>query len=145
MQQMSAFMTIWIAGLAQWRGIATKHSAFCICLFALFTYFAIWNWSYLPATEGWFIASSMLMSEGKRLYVDFFAYLPPIYYLLTWFIAEVFQNSLDAFRTIGLLVHLNFCNHIFAVLLLEISKISIVAQCTISIVVYDLWQCVYFL
>ena len=82
------------------------HWAFFGSLTAFFAFLASWNWSYLPVTEGWFILAGEWITEGQLPYVDFYAYLPPVYYWLNAALYFVFSDNVDAYRLFGMLVNL---------------------------------------
>lgn len=50
-------------------------------------FIASFSFSYWPVTEGWFVLAGLEMLRGQVPYVDFSAYLPPLYYWLSTLLA----------------------------------------------------------
>jgi len=82
-----------------------RHGAFVACFLVFLGFLGSLNWSYLPLTEGWFVLAGKEISEGRLPYVDFYAYLPPVYYWLNAAVYYLFSNDVDAYRWLGLIIH----------------------------------------
>ena len=79
--------------------MSNKFFLFFIILFNIFL--SSWNYSYMPVTEGWFLLSGKLISEGKLPYIDFYAYLTPFYYWYSFFLYVASDNLIFFSRFIG--------------------------------------------
>jgi hypothetical protein len=67
-------------------------------------YNALFAFSFLPITEGWFSAYAHLILEGKVLYRDVYLYLTPFYPMALSAIVWMFGDSFFVLRVIGVFI-----------------------------------------
>jgi hypothetical protein len=67
-------------------------------------YNALFAFSYLPLTEGWFSAFAHLILEGKMPYRDFYLYLTPFYPMALAAVIGLFGDSFFALRVVGVCI-----------------------------------------
>lgn len=79
-------------------------------------YNALFAFSFLPLTEGWFSAYAHLILEGRVPYRDFYLYLTPAYPMALAAFIGVFGDSIWALRLGGVLVVLAIALLLYRVL-----------------------------
>lgn len=67
-------------------------------------YNALFAFSFLPLTEGWFSAYAHLILDGKVPYRDFYIYLTPFYPMALAAIVGLFGDSFFVLRMVGIFI-----------------------------------------
>jgi hypothetical protein len=123
------------ASLSNTRNI--NSIALALTLVSIFSYNYLFSFSYLPITEGWFLAYAKLIANGAMPYKDFYLYLTPVYPLLITFFISIFGDSLYAQRILGIFVILAISTIVFLLLNRKFSAQSSFAGTVVAIIYYQ--------
>ncbi len=103
----------------------------------LLGYNLLFNFSFLPLTEGWFSSYAHLVISGKVPYKDFYLYLTPLYVWIISLITYIFGTSLFALRVFGLLITCSIGLLLFKIFRFKFSPAASFVGATIAILYYQ--------
>ncbi len=101
----------------------TKVLCWISAVFIVLLYNYLYSFSFLPLTDGWFIAYGKLINEGMTPYKDFYLYLTPLYPLLVAQFIEVFGESFFGLRLLGFFITLLITSLLFIILSIRFKPI----------------------
>ena len=87
-------------------------------------YNALFAFSFLPLTEGWFSAYAHLILEGKVLYRDLYLYLTPFYPMALSAVVWLFGDSFFVLRVIGIFIIITIAVLLYLILAKRFSPSS---------------------
>lgn len=126
----------YIHALINNSGRVNKFALF-MSLACILLYNYLFSFSYLPITEGWFLAYAKLITNGAMPYKDFLLYLTPLYPLTIAFFIFIFGDGLFAQRILGVFVILGISSILFLLLNRKFSPPSSFAATVIAIIYYQ--------
>ena len=102
----------------------------------LIGYNLLFNFNFLPLTEGWFSSYAQLVINGKVPYRDFYLYLTPLYVWLISLITYIFGSSLFALRVFGVLITCSIGFLLFKIFKFKFSPAASFVGATIATLYY---------
>jgi hypothetical protein len=103
----------------------------------LLGYSLLYNFSFLPLTEGWFSSYAHLVIDGKVPYRDFYLYLTPLYVWVISLITYIFGESLFALRVFGVLITCSIGLLLFKIFRFKFSPAASFVGATIATLYYQ--------
>lgn len=103
----------------------------------LLGYNLLFNFSFLPLTEGWFSSYAHLVISGKVPYKDFYLYLTPLYVWVISLITYIFGSSLFALRVFGVLITCSIGLLLFKIFRFKFSPVASFVGATIATLYYQ--------
>lgn len=103
----------------------------------LLGYNLLFNFSFLPLTEGWFSSYAHLVITGKVPYKDFYLYLTPLYVWVISLITYIFGSSLFALRVFGVLITCSIGLLLFRIFRFKFSPAASFVGATIASLYYQ--------
>jgi hypothetical protein len=103
----------------------------------LIGYNLLFNFNFLPLTEGWFSSYAQLIINGKVPYRDFYLYLTPLYVWLISLITYIFGSSLFALRVFGVLITCSIGFLLFKIFKFKFSPAASFVGATIATLYYQ--------
>ena len=108
-----------------------------LSLICIFIYNYLFSFSYLPITEGWFLAYAKLILNGEMPYKDFLIHLTPLYPLTIALFISIFGDSLFALRILGVFVILGIGAIVYLLLNKKFSPQSSFIATVTSLIYYQ--------
>lgn len=103
----------------------------------LLGYSLLFNFSFLPLTEGWFSSYAQLVIDGKVPYKDFYLYLTPLYVWVISLITYIFGPSFFALRVFGVLITCSIGFLLFRIFRFKFSPAASFVGATIATLYYQ--------
>lgn len=103
----------------------------------LLGYNLLFNFSFLPLTEGWFSSYAHLVISGKVPYKDFYLYLTPLYVWVISLITYIFGSSIFALRVFGLFITCSIGFLLFRIFRFKFSPVASFVGATIATLYYQ--------
>lgn len=103
----------------------------------LLGYNLLFNFSFLPLTEGWFSSYAHLVIGGKVPYKDFYLYLTPLYVWVISLITYIFGPSIFALRVFGVLITCSIGLLLFRIFRFKFSPVASFVGATIATLYYQ--------
>ena len=128
-----AKLTIKKLSLPEWHHLAGMLGVITV----IGMYNALFAFSFLPLTEGWFSAYAHLILDGKVPYRDFYLYLTPFYPMAFAAVVWLFGDSFFALRIVGIFIILSIAVLLYLILAKRFRPASSMVASIVACIYYQ--------